>query len=345
MKKIQEYIKDLLFEQDCVVIPDFGGFVANYEESKLEDAIAKPARKWFAFNELLRTDDGILSTYIIQQEKISRTEASQKIKDYVTYIRQTMRNDDYLFIRDLGSFCLNEENKIQFIPVYNIDFSSNSFGISSFALTKMAQPAKVTYEQPKLVILPTKALTESVSNQAVFDNVSIANTPTVEVSPVISFKKVEAKENRKEYFFIASAVAMIALFLSFYIYDNKGFTLSNLNFFTTYKYPVYTWVSSETKNEKLVRNTTKSAPVIQELDIQQNPKYFVIVGSFESKKNAELFMSKLKSDGYEKAQLIGEHKKSNKIKVSLDYYNTKDEAVKKAATLDKAWIYTTDLLP
>ena len=34
--KIEEHISELLFEHDCVIVPDFGGFVCNYAPARID---------------------------------------------------------------------------------------------------------------------------------------------------------------------------------------------------------------------------------------------------------------------------------------------------------------------
>lgn len=336
MKIIQEYIKELLFEQDCVVIPDFGGFVANYDYCKIEKEMGQPARKWFAFNELLRTDDGILLTYIAEQESISIAEASKKIKSFVSSVRQMMRVDDYFYLKGVGSFCYNEENKIQFIPVYNVNFQATSYGLTAFKIKKVVSPSLLKKAVPQPQRYASIQLNSRSQGSAFNDR------PMAAVMPVSMLGK-KKKKSKIEHYLLASMVAIIALFLSFYIYDNKGFTLSNLNFFASYNNDVYT--RSEKGNQERIAPLTKVVSKAANTNkvTQHQPTYFVIVGSFESEKNAAQFMGKLKKDGYSAAKLIS-NKKGEKIKVSLDHFTTKDEAIKKASTLENAWIYTSELL-
>lgn len=332
MKIIQEYIKELLFEQDCVVIPDFGGFVANYHQSKLTQEMAHPARKWFAFNELLRTDDGLLLTYIIHKEQLSTLEASKKIKTFVAYVRQKMREDDYFYLKGVGSFCYNEENKTQFIPVYNANFSTNNFGLSSFNITKIDYSETVKKPNVTISTVPIVNSTTSPNNQSIL----------IESPFIISHN--HQKKHLVEYYLVASMVAIVALFLSFYLYDNKQFTLGNLNVFTSIKNNVYTSSVSDTQPlENKQVNILDNARIINQ-SRQHQSTYFVIVGSFEHKKNAIQLMGTLKKEGYSDAKLIS-NDKGEKIKVSLTDFATKEAAIKKASSLEKAWIYTSELLP
>lgn len=324
MKLIQEYIKELLFEQDCVVIPDFGGFVANYQQSKLDKDVALPGRKWFAFNELLRTDDGLLLTYIIHKEQLSILEASNKIKKFVAYIRKQMVEDDYFYLKGVGSFCYNEENKIQFVPVYNANFLVHNFGLSAIKVHKI--------ERSRVVERPDISFT--FTQEPLWKG---------EGSPFL-IQETYPKRTIYQYYSIASIVAIIAFFLSFYLYDNKQFTLSNLNVFANIENNVYTSLNTASTTFK-----TRKISLIDNLKIrnqvaQHQSTYFVIVGSFDNKKNAQHLMGTLKKEGYVDAKLIS-NDKGEKIKVSLTNFSTRGEAIKKASSLEKAWIYTSELLP
>ena len=52
MHKFIEYISDLLFLHDCVIIPDFGGFICNYKSAYIDDesGLICPPSKDILFN-------------------------------------------------------------------------------------------------------------------------------------------------------------------------------------------------------------------------------------------------------------------------------------------------------
>ena len=85
MTTVQNHIKELLFEQDCVVIPEFGGFVTNFDCAKINsnNRFIAPPQKWLAFNVLLKNDDGLLSNYIAKEENITVSQANLKVKTFV----------------------------------------------------------------------------------------------------------------------------------------------------------------------------------------------------------------------------------------------------------------------
>ena len=67
------YINDLLYRYDCVIVPDFGGFVTNRIGAKVNNYTHTftPPKKQITFNKLLKHNDGLLANYIASAENIS----------------------------------------------------------------------------------------------------------------------------------------------------------------------------------------------------------------------------------------------------------------------------------
>lgn len=78
---LANYINDLLYRYDCVIVPDFGGFVTNKIDAKLDESTNTfyPPSKQITFNSLLKHNDGLLANYIASSEQISFEKASTAI--------------------------------------------------------------------------------------------------------------------------------------------------------------------------------------------------------------------------------------------------------------------------
>ena len=82
---VAHYISELLFLHDCVIIPDFGGFIGNRKSAQLNKTTGRliPPSKQILFNRNLTTNDGLLINHIAQNESISQHEAKQKLEEFV----------------------------------------------------------------------------------------------------------------------------------------------------------------------------------------------------------------------------------------------------------------------
>ena len=59
--QVSQYIQELLYQYECVTIPNFGAFLTRSFEAKLDDnGKFFPPRKEVTFNQLLSSNDGIL---------------------------------------------------------------------------------------------------------------------------------------------------------------------------------------------------------------------------------------------------------------------------------------------
>ena len=79
MLEVSKYIKDLLFIHDCVILPGFGGFVANYKPANIDDNlnIVSPPSKAVGFNRNLSKNDGLLINRLAESENLSYLEAEK----------------------------------------------------------------------------------------------------------------------------------------------------------------------------------------------------------------------------------------------------------------------------
>jgi|GEM_PF-1645657 len=128
---VEKYIRSLLYEHDCVVIPDFGGFIAHYTSASVHPIrhTFVPPSKEIAFNEMLKLNDGMLISYIASGEGISREEAAKKVRDFAESVRDDIRRHQKYVFEEIGTLTLNFEQKLQFQPFKHINYLGESFGL------------------------------------------------------------------------------------------------------------------------------------------------------------------------------------------------------------------------
>lgn len=129
---IANYINDLLYRYDCVIIPNFGGFVTNKTGAKVneETNTLHPPKKEITFNTYLQHNDGLLANYIATNEKISFQDAVKKIAVEVENWKEDLKKSS-IQVASVGKLSLNEENQITFEPNPDSNFLTESFGLSS----------------------------------------------------------------------------------------------------------------------------------------------------------------------------------------------------------------------
>ena len=132
MERIIEHIERLLLQHDCVIIPDFGGFVlqsipAEYLE---ESDFFKPMRKEIVFNPTLTHNDGLLTESYMQYYAFNFSNALSLIRDDVAEIKKQLDDNIRLRLGSIGLF-FKDADRLVFVPDKHGD---KMFGIHSFGL-------------------------------------------------------------------------------------------------------------------------------------------------------------------------------------------------------------------
>ncbi|MFN6091815.1 MAG: hypothetical protein ACK44N_05330 [Bacteroidota bacterium] len=133
MVRPDQYICELLFTNDCVIIPGLGGFVSNTRSTFLNPSqhTFTPPSKKVAFNSSLRTNDGLLAHYSSQEENITYHEANEVISAYVDDVFRKLALGEQISIEEVGTLSMDMEKHLQFEPETNSNFLLSTFGMTS----------------------------------------------------------------------------------------------------------------------------------------------------------------------------------------------------------------------
>ena len=129
---IDQYISELLFDYDCVIIPEFGGFISNYAPARIHPTqhIFNPPSKRIVFNTNLKNNDGLLANHISLCEKISFVDATKIISKFVERCNDELKSGNKLIIKNVGLLFFDVERHLQFEPDGSINYLIESFGFS-----------------------------------------------------------------------------------------------------------------------------------------------------------------------------------------------------------------------
>jgi nucleoid DNA-binding protein len=166
--EISQYIKELLLLNDCVIIPEFGGFVANYRPALVENNQFFPPVKEVAFNNKLVSNDGLLINYISEVEGISYFAARQKLEAFVEETQLTLERNRNVYFEGIGYLHYDSKENLQFEPQLKQNLLVDSYGMQPFTFEKLYQrqmpkPAfKVEYREPVPVIFQKRKIQKLV---------------------------------------------------------------------------------------------------------------------------------------------------------------------------------------
>jgi hypothetical protein len=126
-----KYIKELLLLHDCVILPELGGFVANYRPAVFDPVrnTASPPSKHILFNHNLVHNDGLLYAHVSAATDYGYKDVQKMAMTYVEGIRDSVRQGKKFEIEGLGYFYLDSEKQIQFAEESGHNFLLESYGL------------------------------------------------------------------------------------------------------------------------------------------------------------------------------------------------------------------------
>lgn len=142
-----KYISELLYHHECVIIPDFGGFVSNYESAHIDRGknLFHPPRKKVLFNSWLNSNDGILANFIAQSEGISYKAAMSVIEKFTSSCIKKMDAEKKVRLQGIGLLFKDENGNIQFEQETEINYLQQAFGLNSFHSPAIHRSSEIAY--------------------------------------------------------------------------------------------------------------------------------------------------------------------------------------------------------
>lgn len=172
--KLATYISDLLYRYECVIIPNFGGFVTNSKSAQIgvNANTFYPPTKILTFNNHLKNNDGLLANYIASVDKMPFKTAMNFIQFEVQEWLENLQNED-IILENVGTLSLDGENII-FEPKKEINYLTQAFGLSSFVSpeikreTYVKQVEKLEEKAPIFVTPKSKKTPNYLKYAAIF---------------------------------------------------------------------------------------------------------------------------------------------------------------------------------
>ena len=310
MKTFDEIIVQLIIQHDCVVIPEFGGFVTKAIPSKIDydKGIMSPPSKQLLFNIQLLNNDGLLTTEISSVNKISYADASNEIVRKVSEYHAALKEGKKITIHKVGTFQRNQEGLLIFEQDRFFNFLMASYGLDNIQFV----PAKEITKE--IILTPRKSNKWKYAAAACLFPIAfysfwiplktnVLSSRMISVNDLNPFHKAHKINYLKKPLVISDESALLLdksieeqrnnadLSLDFWYYEydeQKQFTILN-----------------ETKNKKVNVEDVSNPNTPNQIEIITPFTYNCIAGSFSNRNNAKVLVSNLKSKGYDASILPG----------------------------------------
>ncbi|MCI1684243.1 MAG: SPOR domain-containing protein [Prevotella sp.] len=136
MIELQKHIEILLLNNDCVIVPGFGGFVAHHVDARYDesDDTFLPPLRTIGFNPQLTLNDSFLAQSYVDAYDISYPEALTRIENEVCELKQDLADNGKYELNNIGTLSLNEDGNYTFEPCEAGLLTPNLYGLGGFEM-------------------------------------------------------------------------------------------------------------------------------------------------------------------------------------------------------------------
>lgn len=359
--ELERHIEILLLNNDCVIVPDLGGFMAHYSEAHYDDRdqMFLPPMRTLGFNPALKMNDSLLAQSYIEAYDISYPEAILRIEDEVSELRQHIENEGSYELNDLGILKMNEYGNYEFEPCEAGILTPTLYGLSTVEMEPLANMTSSFVE----------AKTRPIKVESILEN-DAKETVHEEKAQEVEMSSSYFKDDKDDKVHIpvsvlrnimAAAIAIFGFFLISTPLNNNGSSkeMSMLNFDTetlTRILPKATIQgnaevkgikASEVHNDAVVKYDNETTDNINKETVSVErektvPYYTLVLASQVSKKNASLYVEKLHKAGFNEAKIFTSHSSTrvifNRYKTEAEAYNALRE-MREHTEFHEAWVY------
>ena len=237
MNELARHIASLLLENDCVIIPEFGGFIAHYTPAQQmeEEHLFLPPMRVVGFNPQLRINDGLLAQSYMSVYSTTFPDAVKMIQQQAKELSSSLHETGCMELENVGELHFNIHGKYEFTPFDNRISTPDFYGLDSFKMQELKDLQPMKEEEEMHVVKPENQQTvvteQTEEPTATIIPIQPEHTEETELKLPKGPKQEKAKEvSMLKYWNYVAGIAAVVLFIVgsiFFISPFKSSGISN----------------------------------------------------------------------------------------------------------------------
>lgn len=146
MNYLAKHIETLIWQHECVIVPQFGGFVTQVQSAYTTDSenLFMPPAHTVGFNDKLLGNDGILVHSYMEVYGLQESEAKRLLQSDILDMREQLLHQGSYDLGRLGVLKQDEDGEIHFTP--NSGWTApDFFGLDALDFPRLEEKATVQY--------------------------------------------------------------------------------------------------------------------------------------------------------------------------------------------------------
>lgn len=160
MIELSRHIESLLLDNDCVIVPGLGGFIAHYQSAYYveEEQIFLPPTRKVGFNPQLTMNDGLLAQSYMQVYHMDYSDAMNRISENVNVLKDVLSLEGSVELHGIGVLRHNIYDEYEFQSIESGLFSPSLYGLDAFSMPLLSNelPVEEQEKESQYVLHPVK---------------------------------------------------------------------------------------------------------------------------------------------------------------------------------------------
>ncbi|WP_217931430.1 HU domain-containing protein [Bacteroides caecimuris] len=356
MIELAQHIETLLLENDCVIVPGFGGFVAHYSPATRikEENIFLPPTRTIGFNPQLKLNDGVLVQSYMSAYDTSFADASRIVEKEVNEFIVLLHEEGKAHLDNIGEIHYNVYGNYEFIPYDSKITTPSLYGLDFFEMQELS-----VLQQKEKVWVPTHLEKEKKTFEISINRAYLRNAAAMIAAIVLFFAFSTPVENtdvqKNNYAQLLpselfeqiekQSVAVTPVYVKSEAMQQakKPSATASTKTSSTKKHTadkVKTSKPIAVREVKVTKQgtsatTAATAPAVKSQKSVNHPFHIIVAGGINLK-DAEAIATQLKSKGFANAKALNI---DGKVRVSISSFDNRNEATKQLLELRKNETY------
>ncbi|TAJ09022.1 SPOR domain-containing protein [Marinilabiliaceae bacterium JC017] len=322
---MEQYLQELIKENNRVIIPNFGAFI-----------IAKEKGFSILFNNFLSFNDGLLVDFVSEKEGLNKEAALDKVMHFVGQLKRTLDSSGSYTLKGLGTFTKDANGILRFtqeseLPVDNIESLTEKEMANDELLDIVSNDEAIEQELAEEIQETPLPPEKKREKKGTVTDTSKQEEPAAkkeETTNSSGHHRVRHSRKYKPFNIERSAliisllvllpVLLVAVYFLFFHQDTKNKEVFNKNTVVVKEIKNDSEKSKSKEPAKVTTPPTEKPVKAEKVPAEQPTKkvtptekkqvtttnrkpHTVIVGSFKEERNANKMVATMKEKGYEAA--------------------------------------------
>ena len=188
-RKLAQHIEALLLENDCVIVPGLGGFVAHYAPATRveEENIFLPPTRIIGFNPQLKMNDGLLVQSYMSVYGTNFSDATKIVEREVDELIAALHEEGKVDLPNVGEVRYTIYDTFDFAPYDNKITTPYLYGLDAFEMQELSALEKPQAEKDTFSLVPATTPKEKRTFAVRFNRAYLTNAAAVAAVIILSF--------------------------------------------------------------------------------------------------------------------------------------------------------------